>query len=79
MYNVVNVEVPFLKECIKGQIPVTVFVVNGFQFKGFIKNFDANVVLVETGGKQQMLYKHAISTIVPMKKVDIELKEQEGT
>ena len=71
MYNVENIQIPFLKECIKDRILVTVFLVNGFQFKGRITNFDTEVVMVETGEKQQMLYKHAISTIAPIKNVNI--------
>lgn len=44
---------------------VTLFLMNGFQLRGVIRGFDAFVVLVDTDGKQQMIYKHAISTVVP--------------
>ena len=43
----------------------TVFLVNGFQIRGEIRGFDAFVVVIYSEGKQQMVYKHAISTVVP--------------
>lgn len=45
--------------------PVTVFLMNGFQLRGVIRGFDAFVVMVDSEGKQQMIYKHAISTVTP--------------
>jgi host factor-I protein len=53
----------------KDNMPVTIFLTNGFQIRGQIKAFDAYVIIVEADGKQQMVYKHAISTIVPLKAV----------
>ena len=50
---------------------VTVFLVNGFQMRGTIRSFDSFVVLLETDGKQQIIYKHAISTIVPAKPLEL--------
>ena len=44
---------------------VTVFLMNGFQIRGYITGFDAFIVVVNTDGKQQFIYKHAISTIIP--------------
>ena len=44
---------------------VTVFLMNGFQIRGYITGFDAFIVVVNTDGKQQFIYKHAISTITP--------------
>ena len=44
---------------------VTMFLMNGFQLRGIIRGFDAFVVIVDSDGKQQMIYKHAISTVVP--------------
>jgi host factor-I protein len=54
---------------------VTVFLTNGFQLKGLIKSYDNYTVLLESDGKQQLIYKHAISTYVPSKPVI--LKEEE--
>ncbi len=47
------------------RMTVTVFLMNGFQFKGTVRGFDSFVVIIETDGRQQMIYKHAISTVVP--------------
>lgn len=44
----------------------TMFLVNGFQMKGIVTGFDDFTVIVETDGKQQMIYKHAISTVIPL-------------
>ena len=49
--------------------PVTIYLTNGFQIRGSIYAFDNYVVIIESDGKQQMVYKHAISTIVPLKSV----------
>lgn len=50
-------------------IPVTIFLTNGFQIRGNIRAFDNYVIIVDSEGKQQMVYKHAVSTIVPLKPV----------
>ncbi|MCQ0957472.1 RNA chaperone Hfq [Bacillus cereus] len=50
------------------------YLLNGFQLRGLIKGFDNFTVLLETEGKQQLIYKHAISTFVPQKNVSIELE-----
>ncbi len=61
-------------------MPVTVFLVNGFQMRGIVTGFDSFVVVLESDGKQQMLYKHAISTIVPVSPMDLRAAdEQEET
>lgn len=51
----------------KENIPVTIYLTSGFQIRGNIRAFDNYVIVVESDGKQQMLYKHAISTVVPLK------------
>jgi host factor-I protein len=53
----------------KENMPVTIYLTSGFQIRGQIRNFDAYVIIVESDGKQQMVYKHAISTIVPLKTI----------
>ena len=58
-----------LKECIRERVPVTLFLMNGFQLRGVITGFDSFVVILVSDGKQQMIYKHAISTLAPMKPV----------
>ena len=56
-----------LKECIRERVPVTVFLMNGFQLRGVITGFDSFVVILVSDGKQQMIYKHAISTLAPIR------------
>ena len=50
---------------------MTVFLMNGFQMRGIITGFDAFVVVLDSDGKQQVIYKHAISTVAPLRPVDL--------
>jgi len=68
----VNIQDQYLNQLRKNHISVTVFLTNGFQLRGIVKGFDNFTVLLETDGKQQMIYKHAISTFAPVKNVTIE-------
>ncbi len=52
-------------------IPVTIYLVNGYQLKGHIKGFDNFTVVLENDGRQQLVYKHALSTITPMRNVNL--------
>jgi host factor-I protein len=61
----------FLNQIRRDHIPVTIHLVNGFQIRGFIKGFDNYVIIVESEGKQMMLYKQAISTITPSRPVPL--------
>ena len=65
MKKIANLQDLFLLSARRNRTSVTVFLVNGFQMRGVITGFDSFVVILESDGKQQMLYKHAISTIVP--------------
>ena len=56
-----------LHEVRRERIPVTLFLMNGFQLRGAVTGYDDSVVVLVTEGKQQMIYKHAISTLAPMK------------
>ena len=56
-----------LQEVRRDRVPVTLFLMNGFQLRGTITGFDSFVVVLLSDGKQQMIYKHAISTLAPMK------------
>ena len=56
-----------LKEVRRDKVPVTLFLMNGFQLRGIITGFDSFVVVLVSDGKQQIIYKHAISTLAPMK------------
>ncbi|MDK2823741.1 MAG: host factor-I protein [Clostridia bacterium] len=65
----INLQDAFLNQVRKENVPVTIFLVNGFQLKGNVKGFDNFTVILEVDGKQQMVYKHAISTIAPAKNI----------
>ena len=67
MNETVNLQDAILKEVRRDKIPVTLFLMNGFQLRGVITGFDSFVVVLVSDGKQQMIYKHAISTLAPMR------------
>ena len=60
-----NLQDVFLTRARKQNVPVTMFLINGFQLRGTITGFDSFVVVLDSEGKQQVIYKHAISTITP--------------
>ena len=66
-----NLQDIFLTRSRKENIPVTLFLVNGFQLRGVISGFDCFVVVLDSDGKQQVIYKHAISTIVPLRSISL--------
>lgn len=66
-----NIQDNYLNQLRKNNIFVTVFLLNGFQLKGLVKSYDNFTVLFESDGKQQLIYKHAISTFTPSKPVNI--------
>ena len=67
MSETITLQDAILKECIRDRVPLTLFLMNGFQLRGILTGFDSFVVVLVTEGKQQMIYKHAISTLVPIK------------
>ena len=67
MTETINLQDSILKEVRREKVPVTLFLMNGFQLRGIITGFDSFVVVLVSDGKQQMIYKHAISTLAPMK------------
>lgn len=69
MTETTNLQGVILTECCNNRIPVTLYLMNGFQLRGEISGFDSSVIILATEGKRQMIYKHAISTLVPMKSV----------
>jgi host factor-I protein len=66
----INIQDIFLNQLRKESIPVTVYLTNGFQLRGLIKAFDNFTVILDTEGRQQMVYKHAISTFSPARNVN---------
>lgn len=74
--NTINLQDIFLNQVRKEHIAVTIYLTNGFQLKGMVKGFDNFTVVLDSDGKQQLVYKHAISTISPMKVVNLIFNEQ---
>ncbi len=67
MTDTMNLQDAILLEVQRDKVPVTMFLMNGFQLRGTITGFDSFVVVLVTDGKQQMIYKHAISTLAPIR------------
>ena len=67
MSDAVNLQDAILKEVRRDRVPVTLFLMNGFQLRGIVTGFDSFVVVLVSDGKQQMIYKHAISTLAPIR------------
>jgi host factor-I protein len=71
-----NLQDRFLNELRKTHTPITVFLMNGFQIRCTVTGFDPFVVTVTAEGKQEMIYKHAISTIIPAVSIRTEATEE---
>ena len=71
MQKTQNLQDLFLNQTRRDRQVVTLFLMNGFQMRGVVRGFDNFTVVLETDGKQQLIYKHAISTLVPGKTVDM--------
>lgn len=72
MAQPVNIQEFYLNELRKTRGSVTIFLTNGFQLRGIIKAFDNYTVLLDSEGKEQLIYKHAISTFAPLKNIGLE-------
>ena len=72
-----NLQDVFRASARRNETPVTVFLMNGFQMRGVITGFDPFTVVLTSEGKQNLIYKHAISTVSPIREVD--LSEWEDT
>ena len=66
----INLQDSFLNQARKENVGVIIHLVNGFQIKGSVRGFDNFTVILDAMGKQQMIYKHAISTITPSRPLD---------
>jgi len=73
----INLQDSFLNQIRKENIPVTIYLINGFQLKGMIKGFDNFTIVLDSDGKQQLVYKHAVSTITPFKIINFNQGAQE--
>ena len=75
MQKTQNLQDAFLNQLRRERINITVFLVNGFQMHGVIRAYDGFTVVLDSDGRQQLIYKHAISTIIPPRPVELNAQE----
>ncbi len=75
MKGPLNLQDTFLNQLRKENMLTTIFLINGYQIKGVIRSFDQFTVLIEVEGKQQLVYKHAISTVIPARNISLQPPE----
>ena len=73
-----NLQDAFLTKARRQNVPLTMFLINGFQMRGTVRGFDPFTVVLESEGRQQLIYKHAISTIAPAQAIDLRETETEA-
>ena len=73
---IINLQENFLNQARKENVPVTIHLMNGFQIKGMIRGFDQFTVVIDSMGRQQMVFKHAISTITPARPLGAQPKAE---
>lgn len=71
-----NLQDVFLNGVRKSRVGVIIHLVNGFQLKGVVKGFDNFIIMLDSDGKQMMIYKHAVTTITPSKPVSFNREEE---
>ena len=74
-----NLQDAFLTRARAERVPVTLFLMNGFQLRGVLRAFDSFTVVIDSDGRQQLIYKHAISTIAPVRPVQYESVPEAAT
>jgi len=75
MSKSINIQDTFLNQLRKDNVPVTVYLTNGFQIRGQVRAFDNFTIVIDSDGRQQMIYKHAISTFTPARAVSLAPQE----
>ena len=71
MQKKTNLQDLFLLRIRQDRLPVTLFLMNGFQMRCIVTGYDPFVVVLDSDGRQQVIYKHAVSTIVPIRPVEL--------
>ncbi len=77
MKQSINLQDVFLNQVRKDHTMITVFLVSGYQIRGQVKGFDNYTIIMDSDGKQQMIYKHAISTMIPAREINFMKKDEE--
>ena len=72
MQKTMNLQDAFLAAARRDRLPLTVFLMNGFQMRGTVTGYDSFTVVLDCEGKQELVYKHAISTMIPLRPVPLE-------
>ena len=72
MQKTQNLQDLILNQARRDRSMVTVFLMNGFQLHGVVKGFDSFTLVLDSDGKQQLIYKHAISSIVPPRPISLD-------
>ncbi len=72
MQKTQNLQDIFLNQARREKCVVTMFLMNGFQLHGIVRGYDSFTVVLDSDGKQQLIYKHAISTVVPPRPIELE-------
>ena len=77
MKNDINLQDAFLNVVRQQAQVITVILMNGYQMRGIIRGFDSFIVILESDGRQQIVYKHAISTMIPSQRVEFYTRREE--
>ena len=72
MQKTQNLQDLFLNQARRERSQITMFLMNGFQLHGIVRGFDNFTVVLDSDGRQQLIYKHAISTVVPSRPVALD-------
>jgi len=78
MNKPINIQDTFLNTLRKENVPVTVYLTNGFQIRGVVRAFDNFTIIIDSDGRQQMVYKHAISTFTPQRSITLSYDNSES-
>lgn len=73
MKQSINLQDNFLNKARRENISILIYLVNGYQIKGYVKGFDNYTIILNSDGKQQLIYKHAISTIIPSQHIELDI------
>ena len=74
-----NLQDAFLCRARAERVPLTLFLMNGFQLRGTLRAFDSSTVALDSEGKQQLIYKHASSTIAPLRPISLAEADAQAT
>ncbi|MBR3869897.1 MAG: RNA chaperone Hfq [Clostridia bacterium] len=80
MKTALNLQDTFLNQARKERVPLTVYLMNGVKMFGTVKGFDSFLIVLESNGVQNVIYKHAVSTVIPSRSINLlggELQQSE--